>query len=50
MGKIVQYFAIEKGQKEGSQEIMGCSWDCKVWEAGGLDTHPSPIPPPYFVK
>lgn len=43
LSNIARYFAIEKGQKGGSQDKRGGSRDCKLREAGGLDPAvPSP--------
>ena len=37
VGRITQYFAIEKGLKGGSQEKRRGNRGCKIREAGGLD-------------
>ena len=38
---IVQYFAIKKMQRGGSQQIQGREPGLKVWDTGGLN-HPCP--------
>ena len=42
---IAQYFAIEKMQKGGSQNIQGGNRDYRVRKAGGLNPR---VPPPPF--
>ena len=38
----MEYFANEKMQRGGSQQIQGGNRDYRVWEAGGLNL---PVPP-----
>jgi len=40
---VAQYFAIEKMQRGGSQQIQGGNQDKRVWEARVLNC---PVPPP----
>jgi len=39
---VMEYFANEKMQRGGSQQIQGGNRDYRVWEAGGLNL---PVPP-----